>query len=136
MCNSGQSRGRDFYMNQNTLFYRQIPKRYIKQDGHVSSLAFRPMPKDEHMLSVYDGDKITPQNAFLHFIEKLKGSSVGVLAVSGAECTAECLSFHADYGTHPYHVLIDFADKSNNACRKISEHLRHVALERGWLFKQ
>lgn len=123
-------------MNQDTLFYRQIPEYYTKPDGHVTSLAFLPMPKDQNMLSVYDGDLITPQDAFLHFTEELKCSSVGILSVSGAECITESLLFQADYTTHPFHALIDFSGKSRNACRRISEHLRNIALNRGWLFQK
>lgn len=123
-------------MNQETLFYRQIPEWLIKPDGHVCSRAFQPTRQDDHMLSVYDGDKITPQEAFTHFTERLKCSSVGILAVSGKECIKETLSFHADYSLqNPCHALIDFSGKNKYACQKISEHLRYAALERGWLFK-
>ena len=121
-------------MNENTLLYRQIPECFIKADGHVASLAFRPMPKDQNMLSVYDGDLISPQNAFLHFTEVLNCSSVGILSVSGAECTTENLPFQEDYTTHPFHALIDFSGKKGNACKRISEHLRSAALKRGWLY--
>ena len=120
-------------MNQNTLFYRQIPDRYIKPDGHVASIAFLPMPKDKHMLSVYDGDKISASDALVHFTETLGCSSVGVLAVTGAECENESLTFHEDYDEHPYHALIDFSGKDDKACKKISEHLRAAAIIRGWL---
>ena len=120
-------------MNQDTLLYRQIHPLHVKPDGHVSSLAFRPMPKDEHMLSVYDGDKITPEEAFAHFVKTLGCSSVGVLAVTGAECEAETLAVREDYGTHPYHALIDFSEKKDKECRRISERLRGKAVARGWL---
>ena len=124
-------------MNQDTLFYRQIADRHIKPDGHVTSIAFLPMPKDEHMLSVYDGDKIDPMGALMHFTETLRCSSVGILSVSGAECDAETLPRREDYNeVNPYHVLIDFAGKSVNECRKISVHLRDVALKRGWSAKK
>ena len=119
-------------MNQDTLFYRQIHRLHIKPDGHVASIAFRPMPKDEHMLSVYDGDKIDAASALGHFTEVLKCSSVGILAVNGAECDAEALPRKADYGTHPYHALIDFSGKSDRECKKISERLRDFAIKRGW----
>ena len=121
-------------MNQDTLFYRQIHDRYVKPDGHVASIAFRPLPKDEHMLSVYDGDKIDPMGALVHFTETRGFTSVGILAVSGAECDAETLPRIEDYSeTNPYHVLVDFSGKNERECRKISERLRNVALRRGWL---
>ncbi|MBQ7178659.1 MAG: hypothetical protein IJS08_14690 [Victivallales bacterium] len=123
-------------MNQDTLLYRQIPERYVSPDGHVSSLAFRPMPKDESMLSVYDGDKIQPEEAFVHFTHTLGCSSVGILAVNGAECENKSLAVREDYGTHPYHALIDFSGKKNKECRTISEYLREMAMKRGWLYEK
>ena len=123
-------------MNQDTQLYRQIHNQYVKPDGHVSSLAFRPMPKDDNMLSVYDGDKISPNDAFEHFVNELQCSSVGVLAVTQSECVTESLTVLADYGTHPYHALIDFSGKRNNCCRRIAEHLREMAIKRGWLVRK
>ena len=123
-------------MNQDTQLYRQIRKTNVANDGRVTSLAFRPMPKDKSMLSVYDGDKITPEGAFLHFTGDLRGDSVGILATIVAECKAEALSVYEDYDTHPYHVLIDFSGKSNNMYRRIAEHLRDAAVKRGWLVKK
>jgi len=122
-------------MNQETLLYRQIPGCYI-QNGHVSSLAFRPMPKDKDKLSVYDGDKIEPEAALRHFIEELHGQTEGVLAVSGEECQGKGLPFVEDYSTHYYHALIDFSGKSGNACKRLSEYLRNFAENRGWLFRK
>ncbi|OQC41352.1 MAG: hypothetical protein BWX66_00754 [Deltaproteobacteria bacterium ADurb.Bin058] len=46
-------------MNVHTLLLRQIHPDFI-QNQRVSSQAFRPTPKDERKLSVYDGDLITP----------------------------------------------------------------------------
>jgi len=123
-------------MNKDTLLYRQIHGRFIKPDGHVTSLAFRPLPKDESMLSVYDGDKILPEDAFIHFVETLGCSSVGILAVSGAECEQESLPVREDYETHPYHALIDFSGKRDKECRKISERFREMAMKRGWLVRK
>jgi len=50
---------------------RQIHPGFV-QDGRPSSQAFRPTPKDEQKLSVYDGDQITPANAFEHYTQALK----------------------------------------------------------------
>lgn len=122
-------------MNKSTLLYRQINACHI-QNGYVSSSAFRPRKADNDKLSVYDGDKITPDQAFRHYTEDLKGSSEGVLGVTKEECDAESLPVVEDYATHPYHVLIDFSGNSNNACRKISERLREAAVKRGWLFEK
>ena len=47
-------------MTGTTLLLRQIHPSFV-QDGRVTSQAFRPTPKDESLLSVYDGDQITPE---------------------------------------------------------------------------
>ena len=120
-------------MNDNTLLYRQIRPEHV-QNGRVSSLAFRPMPKDEQKLAVYDGDRLSPEEAYFHFTEELKGSSLGVLAVNVRECKAEELPVEEDYGTHPYHLLIDFSAKQGNQIRKVAEHLRDRAIVRDWLY--
>ena len=54
-------------MNSQTLLLRQIHPSFIQQ-GRVTSQAFRPTPKDEMKLSVYDGDQMTPEEAFEHFV--------------------------------------------------------------------
>lgn len=118
-------------MNEKTLLYRQIITCHV-QDGYVSSAAFRPRKCDNDKLSVYDGDKITPEQAFHHYT----GNSEGILAVSMEECEEQGVKVLEDYQTHPYHVLVDFAGKTNHAIRKISEYLRDAAVSRGWLFRK
>ena len=44
-------------MTSETLLLRQIHPSFV-QKGRVTSQAFRPTPKDEHLLSVDNGDKI------------------------------------------------------------------------------
>ena len=119
-------------MNENTLLYRQIPPEHV-QNGRVTSLAFRPMPKDEQKLSVYDGDKLSPEEAYHHFTER-KCRSVGILGVSVHECNMENLPVNEDYETHPFHVLIDFSGKTGNQIKKASEHIKEKAISRGWLY--
>lgn len=119
-------------MNDNTLLYRQISPEHV-QNGRVTSLAFRPMPKDEKKLSVYDGDKLSPEESYNHFVG-CKCRSVGVLGVEKQECIEEGLHVLEDYETHPYHVLIDFSGKTNNQVRRAAEHLKEKAITRDWLY--
>ena len=53
-------------VNDYTLLYRVVNSNYV-QNGQVSSQAFRPRPRDQKQLSVYDGDKINPADAWLHY---------------------------------------------------------------------
>jgi hypothetical protein len=123
-------------MNNNTLLLRQIHPSWMR-NGRVGSQAFRPMPKDQNLLSVYDGDKITPVNSFNHFTETLRLVSIAVCAVSVAECTAEQLPARPDpLPNFPEHAVIDFTGLSNSAALKKSQILRDQADARGWLFKK
>ena len=47
-------------MQPETPLLRQVHPQWFKDD-HVVSLAFRPFPKDEGLLSVYDGSQIAPK---------------------------------------------------------------------------
>lgn len=72
-------------MKEDTLLLRQVNPAWV-QNGRITSQVFRPTPKDAKRLSMYDGDLISSENAWQHFTEILKLSSVGVTAVSVVEC--------------------------------------------------
>jgi hypothetical protein len=67
-------------MTGTTLLLRQVHPSFV-QAGRVTSQAFRPTPKDESLLSVYDGDQITAENSWSHFTSQNNCRSVGVMAV-------------------------------------------------------
>ena len=120
-------------MNRETLLFRQISPSWIK-NGRVTSQAFKPTPKDEQKLSVYDGDQITAESAWRHFINQgLK--SDGVLAVAKFECLDNGLAVSSDSGTFPEHVLIDFSGLTASGVKKVAEKLKRHANERGWQFQ-
>ena len=50
-------------MNDETLLHRIIKPNWWLQADNVSSQSFRPTPEDQKRLSVYDGDRITPESA-------------------------------------------------------------------------
>lgn len=52
-------------MTHETLLHRQVHPSWI-QEGRVTSQAFKPTPKDEGMLSVYDGDVSGPEESWRH----------------------------------------------------------------------
>ncbi len=56
-------------MTEKTLLLRQIHPLFI-QEGRVTSQAFRPTPKDQKKLSVYDGDLITAERSWVHFRDR------------------------------------------------------------------
>jgi hypothetical protein len=63
-------------MNAQTLLLRQIHPSFVQQ-GRVTSQAFRPTPKDESKLSMYDGDQITPEASWRHYTVTLRFESIG-----------------------------------------------------------
>lgn len=122
-------------MTPNTLLLRQIHPSFI-QDGRVTSQAFRPTPKDEFLLSVDDGDRVNAKSCWQRFIANPACKSVGVQAVSLAECTAQTLPVIEDGVPHPEHCSIVYSAFDKKAIEKKSKLLRAQAETRGWLFRE
>lgn len=120
-------------MTDITMLLRQIHPNFV-QDGRLSSQAFRPTPKDEKKLSVYDGDKISATNAWEHYTGELKCKSCGIMAVSIAECKDLQLPVIPDPIPFPEHALIDFSDYSIRQIEKKAKLLRAKAVVRGWIY--
>lgn len=120
-------------MNNNTLLLRQIHPAFMQQDK-MTSQAFRPTPKDEKLLSVDNGDKVSAVEAWARFIENPQCQSAGVMAVSYQECTSEALNVIEDGTPYPEHCSIDFNDLSNGHINAKSKKLRFFAEQRDWLF--
>lgn len=118
-------------MTETTLLLRQIHPSFIKL-GRPTSAAFRPTPKDQHKLSVYDGDKISAVASYLHYRGR-NLASVGVLAVTVEECTAQELPVRSSPEEFPEHAEIDFTGLSGNQCERKGKKLRDAAENRGWL---
>jgi hypothetical protein len=121
-------------MNDATIVYRQIHPTFV-QGGFPTSQAFRPTPKDESKLSVYDGDQITAENAFKHYFNQLKLASLGVMGLTVSECAAESLAVCSDPDPFPEHATIDFSGLTDKECRNKSKKLHSKAVLRGWLHR-
>ena len=120
-------------MKADTLLLRQVHPNWIKGDK-LLSVAFRPFPKDENQLSVYDGDQITPEASWDHFTQNFKAD--GTWAVTPTE-TAN-LSLPASplvEGYFPEHCIIDFTGHDLKAQKAKSTLLAIQAEKRGCLFK-
>ena len=120
-------------MNRTTLLLRQIHPSFVQQ-GRVTSQAFRPTPKDEHRLSMYDGDQITAERSFRHYTETLRFHSTGVLGVTVTECVDLELGVDPDPVTFPEHVVVDFSGFERRDTEKKAKLLKAKADMRGWLF--
>ncbi len=120
-------------MTENTFLLRQIHPSFV-QNGRVTSQPFRPTPKDESLLSVYDGDLISPEKSWFHFTTNLMQQSVGTMAVTVAECAAESLRARPDPETFAEHAVIDFTGLTDKGCRTKSKKLQAKATDRGWCY--
>lgn len=120
-------------MNDETLLLRQVHPQFL-QDDQLTSQAFFPFPKDAGHLSVYDGDQISPEASYRHYTETLELPSKGVWTVAGAESTGLGLVHVPDpLPESPAHAVIDFGQRPEKECRKLSKRLRDYAVQRGCL---
>ena len=121
-------------MNSDTLLYRMVSPSFMK-NGLAISPAFKPTRKDNGRLSVYDGDQISPQDAYEHYAS-LGHKAVGVLAVAVAECESFNLTVNPDpLVGFPAHVAIDFAAHSRKGAEVVARALRERANSRGWQYR-
>ena len=97
-------------MNDTTELHRQIHPNHIRPDGGLRSPAFKPNQSDNFRLSVHDGDRITPRQAWLRYVRRYGGlRSAAVASVTVAECVQEGLSAIPDeLEDDPEHAAIVF----------------------------
>ncbi len=113
--------------------YRQVHPSWIA-DGVPSSQAFKPTKKDQGMLSVSLGSKITPEASFVHHTQVLRRASAGVWAVTVAETTeAELLSYAQPLDDSPAHGFIDFRGLGRGQIEVKAKLLLGKARDRGCL---
>lgn len=116
------------------MLHRQVNPSWI-QNNRVTSQAFKPTPKDKGLLSVYDGDKITAEEAWEHFTTTLKFESVGSLALTVRECSDNELPVEPKPEQFPEHVVINFTAFGGNQVEKKAKKLRSIADTRGWQYR-
>lgn len=121
-------------MNDETLLLRQVHPDFVRND-RVTSQAFTPRAKDRKRLSVYDGDAIDAEGAWVHYTTEEGLESAGVMAVTFAECESLSLPARPDPGPFPEHVVIDFGGLGRSAVERAAKRLRSMASERGWRYK-
>ncbi len=121
-------------MNSETLLLRQINPSFI-QNGRVTSQAFRPTPKDENKLSVYDGDQITSENSWIHFTSNPQCRSDGVMAISHEQCDEQSIPVIADGIPFPEHAYLNFSNMGKGEIERKAKILVSKAQERGWLYQ-
>ncbi len=121
-------------MTDSTLLLRQVNPSWI-QAGRITSQVFKPTPKDENRLSVYDGDQITAETSWRHYTGELGFSSVGVVAVTVGECLSQGLAAESDPRPFPSHAVVTFSGCSGTQVERKARHLKKAAENRGWQYR-
>ncbi len=121
-------------MTNDTLLLRQVNPSWV-QAGRITSQVFKPTRKDKNRLSVYDGDQISPADSWTHYTDQLGHKSVGVVAVTVAECQKHELSAVSDPGPFQEHAVIEFDNCSSSQIEKKAKHLKKAAEVRGWQYR-
>lgn len=123
-------------MTDNTLLLRQVHPSWVQGDTLsqqvFSSQTFRPTPKDGGLLSVYNGDKFTPAEAYTHYTAQGLASA-GVVAVTPAECATVAVPVLEDNTPFDGHCSLDYRALTGNAVKKAASTLKDYATKRGWL---
>lgn len=133
-------------MTEKTLLHRQIHPSWVQNDivssqaflieNNIASLAFIPSEKDDKKLSVYNGEKFSAEESFIHFTTNFK--SAGVLSVTVAEVDSiDDLKVQEDNNPFDGHSVIDYSIVENaNQIKKKAKRLKGLAVQRGWMYKK
>ena len=122
-------------MDKDTLLFRQVHPSWVVGDTMsqqtFSSQTFKPTPKDEGLLSVYNGEVSNAYAAYEHFTAQGLPSA-GSVAVTPAECDTIPVPVIED--NHPFegHCSMDYRALSSNAIKKTAATLKQYAQNRGW----
>ena len=122
-------------MTDSTPLLRQIHPAFVQAD-QATSQAFRPTPKDDGRLSVYDGDLMTAEKAWSHYTSALGHASIGVMGLLVSECTKANVPAASDPAPFPEHCVIDFTQlTTNKEAENAAKLLKRAANARGWLHR-
>jgi hypothetical protein len=126
-------------MDKDTLLLRQVNPSWIVGDTisqqAFSSQTFKPTPKDEGLLSVYNGEVFEAYAAYDHFTSQ-GHPSVGVVAVTPTECDTIPVPILEDNIPFHGHCSLDYRQLSGNGIKKAASILKNYAQARGWLYKK
>lgn len=132
-------------MTEDTLLHRQIHPSWVQNDSissqafiseqSIASLSFIPSTKDEDKLSLYNGEKFTPEESYTHFTKTFK--STGVLSVTVNEVESiGSLTVYEDNDPFDGHSVIDYSlVDTQTQVKKKAKKLKNLAVARGWTHK-
>lgn len=121
------------------LLHRQVHPSFIQGDQFSSqvftSQVFTPTPKDEKLLSVYNGDYFEAEDSYIHYTEDRGLKSSGVVSISEPECEQIELKVNQDNDPFEGHASIDYTELGNKVIKKKAKYLKSKAQKRGWTYK-
>src|SRR5690554_7803013 len=124
-------------MDSNNKLFRQVHPSFVQGDSVssqvFSSQTFRPTPKDDNKLSVYNESVFTAKESYEHF-QNQGYISAGVVGVSKKECDSESLPVHEDNEPFEGHCSIDYSGLETGAIKKKAKKLKNYASKRGRIF--
>lgn len=127
-------------MDNTTLLLRQVHPSWVVGDiisqQVFSSQTFKPTPKDEGLLSVYNGCHFDANSAYDHYTNEQNLQSTGVVAVSCEECSSVPVPVIEDNEPFVGHCSIDYRNLSGSYVKKTATILKNFAQNRGWLYKE
>lgn len=119
-----------------THLLRQVHPNWVKDDGTAASIAFWPFPKDEELLSVDDGGRVTPEASWKRYAAKPDCFSAGVWSFTVGEATALTLRVQDNpLPDNAEHVLVDFRTFPEKQQKAKAKLLSKPANERGCRFR-
>lgn len=117
------------------IMLRQIPSNWLTDEGHVSSRAFRPFPKDDGCLSLSRMSMIAPKSSCLRHLEA-GYQTVGVMGVTVGEFgTVGVPVYEHRLRENDAHASAIYVGFSRRQSEKASKKLRTYARARNWLYQ-
>ena len=121
-------------MNSDTLLLRQAHPHFM-DGGLPTSQVFLPNSEDQGRMSAYDGDQISPEDAYRHYTETLKKQSLSVWALTKDEADRNGVPASADpLPDFPSHAQIDFNQTPESSWRRVAKRLKALSIARGCQF--
>lgn len=121
--------------DEQRALHRQVHPSWV-QNEQITSQVFTPTPKDEGLLSMYDGEQMSPQASYRHYTTEQKLLAAGTVSVLCAEVQEIGLSWRLDPAPFPEHAVIDFtALQPPTKVKAKAQALAEKARQRGWTFR-
>ena len=122
-------------MSPGTLLYRVVSIAFVHR-GSIILQVFQPQRSREQSLHVYNGDRVSAEEAWVDLTRSSGASNgfAGVVGVTVAEC--DSLSLRVAESTYdPLRAQIHFPHSNHSETLLKAHTLKEFAQVRGWLFR-